>query len=280
MIAAAMDWYDLGLITEKDTGGVDLRWGNYWAIIEMIHKIARREGFGDVLAEGPLRAAEKVGPGAEDCISHAKGSQFANEDSYKFNRAALLGAATSTRGGDHLRGSLNYFGERMPDKSKYKGPKIGNLGSYEDQAGPVYYIQTLNTLADALEVCKFVTARSMQEMGLTEMANLYSAATGVTIDEEELRRIADRIWSVERAFLVREGITRKDDAVYGRVTSDPVSSGPHKGLAHDQKKYDKMLDEYYDLVGWDKKTGVPTREKLESLGLKDIADELARIGKF
>jgi aldehyde:ferredoxin oxidoreductase len=95
-----------------------------------------------------------------------------------------------------------------------------------------------------------------------------------------MRKIADRIWTLERAFSVREGISRKDDILVGRYTDEPVHEGPLEGLRHDQEKWDKMLDEYYDVVGWDKKTGVPTRAKLESLGLKDVADELEAMGKL
>jgi aldehyde:ferredoxin oxidoreductase len=92
--------------------------------------------------------------------------------------------------------------------------------------------------------------------------------------------IADRIWNVERAFIVREGITRKDDDVFGKPMTEPITAGPYKGFAHDPEKWDRLLDEYYDLNGWDRETGIPTRARLESLGIKDVADELERIGKL
>jgi aldehyde:ferredoxin oxidoreductase len=109
---------------------------------------------------------------------------------------------------------------------------------------------------------------------MKDMAELFSAAVGTEVNEDGIKQIADRIWTLERALIVREGVTRKDDILVGRLTDEPPHGGPLDGIAHDQAKWDKMLDEYYDLVGWDKKSGVPTRAKLETLGLKDVADEL------
>jgi aldehyde:ferredoxin oxidoreductase len=112
------------------------------------------------------------------------------------------------------------------------------------------------------------------------MAKLFSAATGMDIDEEGMTEIGDRIWALERAFIAREGITRKDDVLVGRLANEPMNGGQFDGVRINKTKWDKMLDEYYDLVGFDKKTGIPTRAKLESVGLKDVADELAILGKL
>jgi len=282
MVAAAMDWYDLGLITKQDTEGIELEWGNYEAEIEMCHKIAKREGFGDVLAEGPLAAAKKVGKGAERCLSTSKGMLYTMDDS-RYSKAFQLGKAVSTRGSDHLRG-VGLF-HRPPSMTQDEmarkiGPEARVSDSYQDKAMAVYYSQGIATIADALEICKGHTEWAGQEINLKDTADFVSAATGMKVDEADMREIADRIWTVERAFGVREGITRKDDILVGRERNEPEPSGPYKGQAHDQEKWDKMLDEYYDLVGWDKKTGAPTRAKLEELGLKDIADELESMGKL
>ncbi|MGA2670242.1 MAG: aldehyde ferredoxin oxidoreductase family protein [Dehalococcoidia bacterium] len=261
MIAAAMEWYERGWVSREDTDGIELTWGNYEAAIEIIHKIANREGIGDLLAEGGLRAAKKVGKGAEDTITHSKG-QVRTTGDLRGSNAYLLGLATATRGADHLRGS-------KPTKA---------LGSYENQAKVVYETQTVDTLADALEVCKFTTPMLEMELSIERMAGLFGAATGIKKDEDEMREIADRIWTVERAFIVREGITRKDDILVGRFANEPVHGGPLNGLVLDQTKWNEMLDEYYDLVGWDKNTGIPSRAKLEALGLYKIADELWKTG--
>ena len=116
-------------------------------------------------------------------------------------------------------------------------------------------------------------------IGMKDIASLFSAVTGVDVDENGLFEVAARINNVERAFLVREGIRRKDDSLHGRVMEEPVSTGPHKGKKLDKKKFAKMLDEYYENVGWDRETGIPTRATLESLGLKDVADDLEKMGR-
>jgi aldehyde:ferredoxin oxidoreductase len=159
------------------------------------------------------------------------------------------------------------------------GSKVMDPSSYEDKALSVYYSQGIATIADSIEICKFHTGWCGQVMHLKDMAPLISAVTGMKVDEGGLREIADRIWTTERAFLVREGITRKDDILDGRHRNEPIPSGPFKGGKQDPEKWDKMLDEYYELVGWDKKTGAPTRTKLEELGLGDIAKELQKMAK-
>jgi aldehyde:ferredoxin oxidoreductase len=261
-IAAAMEWYEKGLITKEDLQGVDLKWGNYEGVIEMIHKIAKREGIGDVLAEGGVKAAEKIGKGAEKCISHSKG-QLRTTGDLRTTTAYMLGEATSTRGADHLRGSVPFS-------------RVGP-GQYKGAAKEVYEMQFLLTIADALEVCKFNTLYTGMEINLKDMTEFFSAATGREVNEDTMREIADRIWNLERAFIVREGITRKDDVFVGRYMDEPVHGGSCDGLKIDRTKWDEMLDDYYDLNGWDKKTGIPTRTRLETLGLKDVADELEAI---
>lgn len=270
LIATAAEWYQRGIISKEDTEGIELEWGNYEAYLEMIPKIAYKQGLGALLAEGGVRAAKELGKGAEKCITHGKGAMYAASDD-RYSKTWQLGLAVSTRGADHLRGSTqgairDYAGTENVERKLYE----------KGQGKSVYDIQTLTTLADSLGVCKFTTTRVGMAMSLKDMANLFSAATGIKVDEEGMREIADRIWTLERAFLVREGVNREDDTLAGRWKEEAAHGGPVDGIPHDQEKWDRLLDEYYDLVGWDKKTGAPTRAKLESLGLKDIADELER----
>lgn len=267
IVGAAAEWYQRGLITKEDTDGVELEWGNYEAMLAMIPKIADRQGIGDVLADGGVRAAKKIGRGAEKCITHCKGGMWSGDDS-RFAKSFLLGLAVATRGADHLSGATT------GGIKDYAGTLGMEDGTYEGQASLVYDTQLIATMADTLEVCKWCTKRIGMEMSLKDMAELFSAAAGIKVDEDGMKEIADRIWTLERALIVREGVTRKDDILVGRLTDEPPHGGLLDGIAHDQVKWDKMLDEYYDLVGWDKKTGLPTRAKLEALGLKDVADEL------
>ena len=264
VVAAAMEWYEKGIITKKDTEGIELVWGNHDAIIRMVHKIARREGLGQLLAEGGARAADKLGKGAGKSISHSKG-QLRTTGDLRTVPTYMLGQATSTRGGDHLRGAV----------------PLSNL-TWQDEgiAKAVYDSQCICTTADALEICKFSTTYINMEIGLKEMAELFSTATGIPVEEEGMREIADRIWNLERAFIVREGITRKDDIMIGRYMDEPIRGGSCDGLAVNRERWDKIMDEYYDLNGWDKKTGIPTRTRMEALGLRDVADDLERLGKI
>jgi aldehyde:ferredoxin oxidoreductase len=233
-------------------------------MIEMVHKIANRKGIGNLLAEDAVRAAQKIGRGAEKFITHSKGALKTNVD-LRVTPTYAFGHAVATRGADHLRGAL---------------PAYDEPGKYEGIAQQIFNNTYTCTIADALELCKFNTPYLGMEMVLKDMAELYSLATGITTDENGMKEIGDRILTLERAFIVREGISRKDDILVGRYMDEPVHGGPWDGLAFDREKWDKMLDEYYDLVGWDKETGVPTRAKLEELGLQDITRELEKLGKL
>ena len=265
VIAAATEWYKKGLITKQDTQGIELDWGNYEAMLSMIAKISKREGIGDLLAEDAIIAAKKLGPEAEKCITHFKGVLKTNWDLRTVPTYAFA-HAVSTRGADHLRGALPLRTFEAP-------------GNYEGVAKQVYSNTYECTIADALELCKFSTPFLNMELKVKDMAPLFEIATGMKMSEEEMRKIADRIWTLERAFLAREGITRKDDVLVGRFMDEAVQNGIYKGLAFDRREWDKMLDEYYDLVGWNK-SGVPTRARLESLGLNEVADELEKLGKL
>jgi len=263
VIAAATEWYEKGLIKKENLQGLDLRWGNYEAFMELACMIGEREGIGDLLADGSVIAAEKLGPEAEKCITHTKRQARTNVD-VRCVTAYSFGLATATRGGDHLRGSKALFGEP---------------GQYEGVPEAVYNHNLVCTIADALEICKFHTLYLRMLYDLKDMADIYEGVTGVKVDEKGMKKIADRIWTLERAFIVREGITRKDDFLVGRYMDEPMHGGPLDGLAFDREKWNKMLDEYYEIVGWNK-DGIPTRATLERLGLKAVADELERMGKL
>ena len=151
---------------------------------------------------------------------------------------------------------------------------------YEGKGVLVNYYTSICTMCDALGICKFTSAWFSTPIGLKEMGELATAATGVDFDEKRMGETAARINNVERAYLVREGITRKDDTIHGRAMEEPVPSGPYKGERLEREGMDRMLDDYYRVVGWDKVTGAPTRKTLEDLGLRDVADELAGMGKI
>ena len=277
VLAAAFEWYQRGLITVEDTGGIELEWGNYEAQIEMLYKIINREGLGDILADGSVAAAKKIGKGAEKYINDAKGGDLDQVD-LRSSKGCALSEAVSSRGGDPQRGwpSAEMIPMMTPEEAekRFGTEKAIDPDSYEGKGKTVNYYSSLCTLCDVLGVCKFHTEWLANPMGIKDMSELFSAVTGVEMDEKGLLEVAARVNNVERAFLVGEGIRRKDDTIHGRMMEESVPSGPHKGKRLDKKKFANMLDDFYEIVGWDKKTGVPKRVTLESLGLKDVADDL------
>ena len=264
LIALATEWYQMGLITKGDTEGIELGWGNYEGALAMIPKIANRQGIGDLLAEDAVRAAQQLGRGAEKCFTHSKGALKTNVD-LRSSPVYAFAHAVSTRGADHLRGAI---------------PAPVPPGVYEGVARQVVENTYACTLADSLQLCKFSTPFMGMGMTVAAMADIFSLTTGVPVDEAGMREIADRIGTLERAFIVREGITRKDDFLVGRYMDGPVHGGPLDGLAFDRQKWNAMLDEYYSLLGWEIETGIPTRKTLETLGLAGVAGDLERLGKL
>ncbi|MBI2831246.1 MAG: aldehyde ferredoxin oxidoreductase family protein [Chloroflexi bacterium] len=263
IVGAAIEWYEKGLISKQDLNGVELAWGDHKSMMELTRMIGERQGIGDLLAEGAVLAAEKLGKDASKCITHSKGASRTNVD-VRLMTAYSFGLAVSSRGADHLRGSAAGFGAP---------------GQYEGVPMAVYNNGITCTLADSLGLCKFHTTYLRMKINLKDMVEIFKLTTGLEVDEQVLRTSADRIWTTERAFIVREGITRKDDYLVGRYMDEPVRGGPHDGLAFDREKWDKMLDEYYEIVGWNK-DGIPTRATLERLGLQSVADELETLGKL
>lgn len=274
---AAMEWYERGLITKEDTGGIDLTWGNAEGVIEIIHKIARREGFGNLLAEGTLKAAEQVGQGADQYVTtHSKGMSQGTADARALKGYALS-HATSTRGACHLRGGFAEALDPSPAMRKTCKERFGTeeaaIASSYNKATVTDYSQNLCTLTDCLELCRFNTEYAGVAIDIKALGDLFSLATGVEMDEKAMSTAAERIYAVERAFLVREGMSRKDDVLGGKWGSEPTPDGPLQGERIDPEKFNKLLDDYYQIRGWDS-MGIPTVSTLLALGLEDIAEEI------
>lgn len=254
-LAYAFECYEKGIITKEDTDGLELTWGNTNAMFAMIHKIAYREGLGRILAEGPKRAAEIIGKGSERFALHVKGLSAPFIDDPRAWQGAGLAYAVASRGGDHRRGMV-----------------LSNRFDPVGQGEAVKIQEGVNSIKDSLIICAMFLGRDVPLL-----AKLYSTATGVEVNETDLMTIGERITNVEKAFNVREGMTRKDDTLPKRFLEEPLPEGPAKGqVVH----LEQMLDEYYAARGWDVKTSLPKQAKLEELGLKDVADELVKLGKL
>ena len=250
VISFAMECFERGLISEKDTDGIALNFGNASAMMAMIHKIARREGIGDLFALGSKRAAEKIGQGAQDYAMQVKGLELAGYDP-RGAKGMGLGYATSPRGGCHERGYL--LGEVVGGDDS-----IDRYG-YNGKGLLVKNTQDTVAVKDALGFCVLSSAGTT----LQDLAELFSAATGIDADVMTLLAAGERICNLERLFNLREGFTRQDDSLPKRLLQEAVQGTD--GNLH-TVNLERMLDDYYTARGWDAQ-GVPLPETLHRLGL-------------
>jgi aldehyde:ferredoxin oxidoreductase len=296
----AMEGYERGVITDKDTGGIRLQWGNPEAILSLLEQVARRRGFGATLAGGVRQAAKSIGRGSERWAVEAKGlEQSRVETRTAFGYA--LAFAVNPRGPDHLHTQvLAEFGTRPGGRAlvakitgdeRYAFPR-----TLEKRADIVRWHEDCYAATDAVGLCSFATTA---RYGVTPelLARMLSAATGVDFFESESLLLAGRrIMNLEKAFNVREGATRKDDHLPYRLMNEVLAPPSGKGddrsapaagrpdpveeQINSRPYLDRMLDEYYELHGWDKATGLPRCKTLGDLDLGDVAAELDRMGKL
>jgi aldehyde:ferredoxin oxidoreductase len=260
IVSFAMDCYENGIINKKDTEGLDLRFGNAEAMVDTIKLMGSRKGWlGDVLAEGSMRAAEKIGKGAVKYANHIKGLELPGYD-LRTLKTAALGFSVSYRGACHLRS-----GAYSPD---VKG-KVDRFKIEKGRGKLVKSGEDLYDVVDSLILCKF--SRGVFYEGLDEMAKYYTLATGIPMTTEELRQAGERINNLARLINIREGKgTREYDTLPPKIMSVPVpDEGIAKGAVVTQKEFDIGLDDYYEVRGWTKE-GIPTVEKLKELGLNDL----------
>jgi len=257
-VALAMDCYDKHILTRKDTDGLELTFSNKEALIQMLEKIGNRDGFGNVLAEGTRKAAKIIGKGAEKLAVHIKGLEPAGYDP-RGMKGVALGFAVGDRGACHMTGSIYTYEIRGSiDRLVYKG-KPAFLKELEDKFA----------VCDTMIFCRFLRDVTPWKT----IAQVLPLLVGFQLKEAELRVIGERIVSLARAFNVREGMGRKDDYWPDRFYTDPLPDGGSKGQTIDRAEFDKMLDEYYELRGWDE-NGIPRKESLQRLGLgDDLAEE-------
>jgi aldehyde:ferredoxin oxidoreductase len=268
VIAWAMECYQCGLISREEADGLDLTWGCGETILALIHKVARREGFGDLLADGVRRAAKRLGRGSEEIALHGKGLELFQAD-VRSIKAYGLGNAVSSRGADHLRSEPWFEFSNDPEEGirRYGIPETAFRLEYKGKGLVVKHFEEMAAISDATGVCKN-TYNNMEVLDWEGTAELLQAATGWDVDGEEVRQIGERIVNLERLFIAREGITRRDDTLPRRFLEEPLpeGSGPSTGSL---LELEPMLDEYYRARGWDVATGWPTKEKLQELGLHE-----------
>ncbi len=264
VVAFAMDCYEHGVITKEQTDGIDLSFGNAEALIEIIHKIGKREGWlGNVLAEGVAKAAEIIGNGAEKYACHIKGLELPGYD-LRTLKTAALGFSVSFRGACHLRN-----GAYSPD---VKG-KVNRFKIEKGRGKMIVPDGNLYNVIDSLIVCKF--SRGTYYGGMDDLSNYYTLATGIPITSAELTLAGERIENLARLFNYREGKgTREYDTLPWKIMNTPVpDDGPAKGLVVNNEEFQLGLDDYYVARGWTS-DGLPTVDKLKELNLSKYADML------
>jgi aldehyde:ferredoxin oxidoreductase len=270
-VGFAMELFEKGLITAKDTDGLELRFGNGDAMVEMIHKMARKEGFGALFSDGVKAAAERLGGDVYKYAMHVKGLEMPGYD-IRGLKAHGLSIATAYTGADHNRGYAfqEVFGIPEPypvDRFAIEGK--GKLTKWNQDARCV--------ACDCAPMCAFLMDMAVPGIALQNTADLVNGVSGLDFSPHEVELVGERINNLAKAFNMREGFTRDDDALPHRVMTEPIPGGPAKGQYIPREDLDTMLDEYYEDRGWSK-DGKLTRQKLEELGLHAIADDLAKSG--
>jgi aldehyde:ferredoxin oxidoreductase len=252
IFAWLMDLYASGIITADDLDGIPMPWGRHASIIELLPRIAARQGIGDVLAEGSCRAAARWGAAALERVIHAKKQEYPGYESRRsFGTGFSL--VTSNRGACHLRAQL-YVNELFAGEFKEKG--------FEAHIDTIIDKEHFLAIADSLLTCKF----GMRSAGYTwpVLTALYNALSGENITLEELKTIGERIWNLERLFNIREGV--EEDMLPTRFFKEDLADGHPGGTRVDKERFLAARALYYQRRGWDAQ-GCPGLEKRIELGL-------------
>jgi len=274
-VAFAMECFENGLLTKEDTGGLDLRFGNAEAMVALVEQIARREGLGDLLAEGSARAAQKIGQGAERFLLTVKGQEMPAHMPH-VKRALGLIYTVNPFGADHQSS------EHDPMYEGSVAPYLLELGLLDPQSPRslgaekvrfAVYTHWFYSALDSVNVCQFIWGPSWQLMGPGHLVELIQAATGWDWSLFELVKLGQRRLNMLRAYNAREGIDARQDAPPERLF-EPLKGGPSDGWAMDREELKEAVRKYYQMNNWDPDAGTPTRAVLEELGIGWVADEL------
>jgi aldehyde:ferredoxin oxidoreductase len=263
-IAFAMECYETGLLTREDTDGLELRFGNGQALVELIQKIARREGFGALLAEGCKRAAEQIGNGAENLAMEVKGQEIPMHEP-RLKQGLGVGYQVSPTGADHCHNMHDTaFTREGPGLDRARAIGVSKALPADrldaEKASMLKAVSHWRHLANCAEVCQFVP------WSYRQIETALNAATGWDTSLLEYLRIAERAVTLMRLFNVREGLDDADDYLPDRFYQPLLGEGPLKGVAVDREAAYETRQAYYRLMGWDE-TGVPTETRLADLNL-------------
>jgi aldehyde:ferredoxin oxidoreductase len=289
IIAWAMELHEKGILTDKQTDGLDLRFGNDEAVLELLHRICLRKGWlGDTLADGGIPAAEKIGNKAFDYLIQVKGMNNLHSDE-RGTPALALNIATASRGSDHLRSRpaidlyhlpepvlRKIYGNPVP----YDGPLSSEHTAYEGKAWQVFWQENCYMAVDCLGICKYHTVFLGATLpNFEDWPKVLYLNTGLELTPTDIWTIAERCNMIERLFNLREGLTRNDlkkgDMLNHRYFDEPCLRGAPDvvGRKIDREKFKQMIDDFYTHKGLDE-TGVPKPETLQRLGLENEPSHL------
>jgi aldehyde:ferredoxin oxidoreductase len=278
-ISWAFEAFNEGKLTLDDTDGLDLSWGNAESMVKLVEKIANRQGFGDVLAEGSERAARKIGRATEAYLITFKG-QEAPAHMPRVKRSLAVIYATNPYGADHeahehdpaIEDDFDKYAKRLAVLGFYEAQKPRSLDKEKIRFAAV--TQYMYSALDSLDLCQFVFGPSWQLYGPDDMVDLVRVVTGwEDVSFNELQKMGERRLNMMRAFNAREGLDRKNDVLPEKLFK-PLKGGASDGWKLDRGEVEAALDNYFEFCGWDVKTGVPTRSKLDELELGWVADLL------
>jgi len=272
-IAFAMECFENGLLTEADTDGIKLRFGNSEAMLAMVEKIGKREGFGEILAEGSARAAIKIGPQSHSYLVTTKNTELPAHIPHSKKTLGLI-YAVNPFGADHQssehdpmyeEGASDQCLQRLSLLSLTDPQPPGSMN--EEKIRFAYLSELFYSALDTYGLCQFVWGPSWQLYGPVEMADMLSAVTGWDITIEEILKVGERRLNMMRAFNAREGYSRTDDILPAKFEQPLQGNGPTAGVAYPGIDLEGFKNFYYTLAGWDVSTGNPTPQKMAELGL-------------
>ena len=263
-IAFVMECFEKGILTKENTGGIEFSFGDKDLMVDMIPRIALREGFGDTLAEGTMRMSQIFGKGSNHFAMHVKGLELPAYDS-RAAKITGLAYATAIRGGDHITAwiegpaflSMPFM---IVDDADVGDPQL----ELPEKSAILKDFEDAFQIFDAVGACKFMGIVMTAE----DWAVLLSNLMGIEISAKEFRTTGERIFNLEKVYNIREGATKADDTLPPRLLKEPMPEGPAQGQVVD---LEPILRSYYEFRGWDA-DGKPTKEKLSELGLEWAID--------
>lgn len=270
-IAFAMECFENGLLTKGDTDGLDLRFGNGEALLALTEKIANREGLGDLLALGAERAALKIGGGADRFALTVKKQELPMHEP-RGKQGLSLAYATSPTGADHMRAAQDPTYEGFHPQGSHALEALGlaepvkRLELSPKKVRAYAYTSHYRSMLDSLGLCHLAVAPG-PALGITQVVNAMRALTGWDTSLWELMKVGERAKALARVFNCREGFTPKDDRLPERL-HEAFTSGPLAGVRVDPGTFQRALQLYYRMEGWDPETGWPTFAKLAELGIE------------